>query len=174
MEEVSSSEAVIEMQEFSDSDDKTYEVPVQPPSAVLDGLNPVGFVSTNTGTVHLYPVVLPSPSPQEEEQSGAAWVNDHTLPKTVEEEHDPYIHTPPTGWSPPVMNIAHGSISIPLKEKIPSKLKEVCWVLHQGMQTENIIKRGIHRHVQTDTKKKIVRHIHIPGDLDMRVTNSVM
>ena len=62
VEEVSSSEAVIEMQEFSYSDDNTYEVPVPPPSAVLDGLNPVRFVSTstNTKTVHVHPVVLPS------------------------------------------------------------------------------------------------------------------
>ena len=140
MEEVSSSGSV--MQEFSDSDDNTYEVPVQPSSAVLDGLNPVGFVSTstNTETVHLHPVVLPSPSPQEEEQSGAVGANDQTLPKTVEEQHDPYPHIPPTGWLPPVMNIAPGSISIPLKEKISSKLKEGWWVLHQGMQTEKIIK----------------------------------
>ena len=29
------------------------------------------------------------------------------------------------------------------------------------MQTEKIIKRVINRHVQTDTKKKLVRHIHI-------------
>ena len=102
VEEVSSSVAVIEMQEFSDSDDNTYEVPVPPPSAVLDGMNPVGFVSTstNTETVHLHPVVLPSPSPQEEEQSGAVGVNDQTLPKTVEEEHDPYLHIPPKGWLP--------------------------------------------------------------------------
>ena len=66
VEEVSSFGAVIEMQEFSDSDDNTYEIPVPPPSAVLDGLNPVDFVSTstNTETVHLHPVVLPSPSPQ--------------------------------------------------------------------------------------------------------------
>ena len=88
------------MQEISDSDDNTYEVPVPPPSAVLDGLNPVGFVSTstNTETVHLHPVVLPSPSPQEEEQLGAVGVTDQTLPKTVEEEHDPYPHIPPKGW----------------------------------------------------------------------------
>ena len=99
VEEVSSSGAVIEMQEISDSDDNTYEVPVPPPSAVLDGLNPVGFVSTstNTETVHLHPVVLPSPSPQEEEQLGAVGVTDQTLPKTVEEEHDPYPHIPPKG-----------------------------------------------------------------------------
>ena len=127
VEEVSSSGAVIEMQEFVDSDDNTYEVPVPPPSAVLDGLNTVGFVSisTNTETVHLHPVVLPSPSPQEEEQSGAVGVNDQTFPKTVEEEHEPYPNIPPKGWLPPVMNIAPGSISIPLKEKISYKLKGV-------------------------------------------------
>ena len=45
-------------------------------------------------------------------------------------------HIPPKGWLPPVMNIVPGSISIPLKEKIPSKFKEGGWVLHQGMQTE--------------------------------------
>ena len=120
VEEVSSFGAVIEMQEFSDSDDNTYEVPVSPPSTVVDGLNPVGFVSTstNTETVHLHHVVLPSPFPQEEEQSGAVVVNDQTLHKTVEEKHDPYPHTPPKGWLPPVMNTAPGSISIPLKEKI--------------------------------------------------------
>ena len=130
VEEVSSSGAVIEMQEFSDSDDNTYVVPLPPPSAVVDGLNPVGFVSTstNTETVHLHAVVLPSSSPQEEEQSAAVGVNDQTLPKTVEEEHDPYPHIPPKGWLPPVINIAPGSISIPLKEKITSKLKEGCWV----------------------------------------------
>ena len=99
---------------------------------------PVGFVSTstNTETVYLHSVVLPSLSPQEEEQSGAVGVNDQTLPKTVEEEHDPYPHIPPKVWLPPVMNIVPGSICIPLKEKLPSKLKEGCWVLHQGMQTE--------------------------------------
>ena len=143
VEEVSSSGAVIEMQESSDSDDKTYEVPVPPP-AVLDGLNPVGFVSTssNTETVLLHPVVLPSLSPQEEEQSRAFGVNDQTLPKTVEEEHDPYPHIPPKGWLPPVMNIAPGSIGIPLKETIPSKLKEGCWVLHQVMQIKKNNKKN--------------------------------
>ena len=131
-----------------------------PPSAVVDSLSPVGFVSTstNTKTVHLHPVVLPSSSPQEEEQSVAVGVNDQTLPKTVEEEHDHYPHIPPKGWFPPVMNIAPGSI-------IPSKLKEGYWVLHQGMQIEKIIKRVIHRHVQADTKKKVVRHIHIQTDM---------
>ena len=63
------------------------------------------------------------------------------------------------------MNIAHGSISIPLKEKIPSKFKEGGWVLHQGMQTEKIIKTVIHRHVQSTTKKKQVRHIHVQTDI---------
>ena len=100
MEEVSSSGAVIEMQEFSDSDDNTYEVPVPPSSAVLDGLKPVGFVytSTNTETVHLYPVpfhhhLLKRRNNQE--------LNDQTLPKTVAEEHDPYPHIPPKGWLSP-------------------------------------------------------------------------
>ena len=102
VEEVSSSGAVIEMQEFPDLDENTYEVPMPPPSAVLDSLNPVGFVSTstNTETVHLHSVVLSSPSPQEEEQSGAVGVNDQTLPTTVEEERDPYPHIPPKGWLP--------------------------------------------------------------------------
>ena len=109
VEEVSSSGAVLEMQEFSDSDDNTYEVPVPPPSAVVDGLNPVDLMSTYTNideTVHLHPMVLPSLSPQEEEQSAAVGVNDQALPKTVEEDHDPYPHIPPKGWLPPVMNIA--------------------------------------------------------------------
>ena len=70
------------------------------------------------------------------------------------------------GLLPLVMNIAPGSISIPLKENIPSKLKEGCWVLHQGMQTEkNNKKRVIHRHVQTDTKKNLVRHIHVQTNM---------
>ena len=62
----------------------------------------------------------------------------------------------------PIINIAPGSISIPLKEKNPSKFIEGSWVLHQGMQTEKIIERVIHMHVQTaSTKKKLVRHIHV-------------
>ena len=64
------------------------------------------------------------------------------------------------------MNIAPGSISRPTKEKIPSKFLEGGWVLHQGMQTEKIIKRVIHRNVQTaSTKKKIIRHIHVQTDM---------
>ena len=39
-------------------------------------------------------------------------------------------------------------------------------MLHQGMQTEKIIKRVIHRSVQTAcTKKKIIRHIHVQTDM---------
>ena len=76
--------------------------------------------------MHLHPVVLPSPSPQEEEQSGAVGVNDQTVPKTVEEGHGPYPHIPPKGWLPPIMNIAPGSISISLKENIPSKCHIHC------------------------------------------------
>ena len=83
---------------------------------------PVSFQSapTNNDTVHLHPVsavVLPSSSL--EEQQGAVGGNDQTLPKTVEGELDPYHNIPPKGWLPPVMNIASGSISIPLKEKNP-------------------------------------------------------
>ena len=75
---------------------------------------------------------------------------------------DPYPGIPPKGWLPPIMNIAPGSISRPTKEKIPSKFLEDGWVLHQGMETEKIIKRVIHRNVQTaSTKKKIIRHIHV-------------
>ena len=81
---------------------------------------PVSFVHapTNSETVHLHPVsavVLPSSSL--EEQQGAVGGNEQTLPKTVEGELDPYPNIPPEGWLPPVMNIAPGSISIPLKEK---------------------------------------------------------
>ena len=43
VEEVSSSGAVIEMQEFSDSDDNTYEVPVPPSSAVFGWFEPCWF-----------------------------------------------------------------------------------------------------------------------------------
>ena len=70
---------------------------------------------------------------------------------------DPYPDIPAKGWLPPIMNIAPGSIIRPTKEKNPSKFLEGGWVLHQGMQTENIIKRVIHRNVQTaSTKKKII------------------
>ena len=117
------------------------------------------------------------PSSSLEKQQGAVGRNEQTLPKTVEGELDPYPNIPPKGWFPPVMNIVPGSISIPLKEKNPSKFKESGWVLHQGMQTEKIIKTVIHRHVQFATKKKQVRHIHVQtyllqGDLDMHVTKS--
>ena len=76
---------------------------------------------------------------------------------------DPYPDIPPKGWLP-------GSISRPTKEKIPSKFLEGGWVLHQGMQTEKIIKRVIHRNVQTvSTKKKIIRHIHVQTDMPSSV-----
>ena len=82
-----------------------------------------------------------------------------------EGELDPYPNIPPKGWLPPVMNIVPGSISIPLKEKIPSKFKESCWILHQGIQTEKIIKTVIHRHIHSATKKKQIRHIHVQTDI---------
>ena len=143
VQEVSSSgDAVIEIQEFLDTDDNPYEVPIPSFPTVMSSVNsnaPISFVpaSTNNETVHLHPVsavVLPSTSL--EEQQGAVGGNEHTLPKTVEGELDPYPYISPKSWLPPVMNIAPGSISIPLKEKIPSKFKEGGWVLHQGMQTE--------------------------------------
>ena len=116
VEEVSFYGAVIEIQEFFDIDENTYEVPMSPPID-MDSVKPaapVGFVSTspNIENVHLHPVscaVLPA-----EKQQGR---NDQTLPKTVEEEHDPYPNIPFKGWLPPVINIASGSINIPLKEK---------------------------------------------------------
>ena len=153
VEEVSSSGggAVIEMHEFSDTDDSTCEVPMPPSSSVMGSAH-VSFVSapTNNDTVH--PVstdVFP------EQQQGAVGGNDHTMSKSVPADFDPYPNIPPKGWLPPIMNIAPGSISIPQKEKIPSKFIEGGWVLHQGMQTEKIIKRVIHRHIQTaNTKKK--------------------
>ena len=40
--------------------------------------------------------------------------------------------------------------------------------MHQGMQTEKIIKTVIHRHVQSATKKKQVRHIHVQTDIPTR------
>ena len=103
VEEVSSSGAVIEMQKFSDSDDNLYEVPMPPPLAVMDSLNPtapVDFVSASThnDTVQHQPIVLPS-SPQEEQQEGAEGGNDQTLPKTVEGELD---IPPPQGWLPSI------------------------------------------------------------------------
>ena len=97
VEEVSSSGAVIEMQEFSDSDDNPYEVPMPPPLTVMASVNPTDFVSastTNNDTVQHQ-----SSSPHEEQQEGAEGGNDQTLPKTVEEEID---ITPPQGWLPPL------------------------------------------------------------------------
>ena len=76
VEEVSSSGAVIEMQEFSDSDDNPYEVPMSPLLTVMASVNPtapVNFVSastTNNDTVQHQSIVLPS-SPHEEQQEGA-------------------------------------------------------------------------------------------------------
>ena len=69
VEEVSSSGAVIDMQEFSDSDDNPYEVPMPPPLTGMASVNPtapVDFVSASThnDTVQHQPIVLPS-SPQE-------------------------------------------------------------------------------------------------------------
>ena len=119
------------MQEFSDMDDNPYEVPIPSSPTVMSSVNPnapVSFVSapTNNGTVYLHPisaVVLPSSSL--EEQQGAVGGNDQTLPKTVEGELDPNPNIPPKGWLPPVMNIAPGRISIPLKEKILPNSKRV-------------------------------------------------
>ena len=124
VQEVSSSGgAVIEMQEFSDTDENPYEVPIPSSPTVISSVNPnapVSFVPapTNNKTVHLHPVsavVLPSFSLGE--QQGAVGGNEQTLPKTVEGELDSYPNIPSKGWLPPVMNIAPGSISIPLKEK---------------------------------------------------------
>ena len=112
------------MQEFSHTEENTYEVP------------------------------MPS--------SSSSIVMGSIKPSTL----DPYPDIPPKGWLPPIMNIAPGSISRPTKERIPSKFLEGGWVLHQGMQTEKIIKRVIHRNVQTaSTKKKIIRHIHVQTDM---------
>ena len=138
VEEVSSfgGGAVIEMQEFSDIDDSTYEVPMPPSSSVIGSANlsaPVSFVSapTNNDTVHpVSTVVLP------EQQQGAVGGNDYTLSKSVPADFDPYPNISAKGWLPPIMNIAPESISSPLKEKNPFKFIEVGWVLHQGMQTE--------------------------------------
>ena len=61
-----------------------------------------------------------------------------------------------------------GGAVIEMQEKIPSKFLEGGWVLHQGMQTEKIIKIVIHRNVQTaSTKKKIIRHIHVQTDMPL-------
>ena len=100
VEEVSSSGAVIEMQEFSDSDDNPYEVPMPPPLTVMASVNPTDFVSastTNNDTVQHQSIVLPS-SPHEEQHKGAEGGNDQTLPKTVEGE----IDITPQGWLPPI------------------------------------------------------------------------
>ena len=97
VEEVSSSGAVIEMQEFSDSDDNPYEVLMPPPLTVMASVNPTDFVSastTNNDTVQHQ-----SSSPHEEQQEGAEGGNDQTFPKTVEGEID---ITPPQGWLPPL------------------------------------------------------------------------
>ena len=137
-----------------------------PFSSVMGSANlsaPVSFVSapTNNDTVHpVSTVVLP------EQQQGAVGGNDHTMSKSVPADFDSYPNIPAKGWLPPIMNIAPGSINIPLKEKIQSKFIEGGWVLHQGMQTEKIIKRVIHRHIQTaSTKKKLVRHIHVQTNM---------
>ena len=101
VEEVSSSGAVIEMQEFSDSDDNPYEVPMPPPLTVMASVNPTDFVSastTNNDTAQHQSIVLPS-SPHEEQQEGDEGGNDQTLPKTVEGEID---ITPPQGWLSPI------------------------------------------------------------------------
>ena len=115
VEEVSSSEgSVIEMQEFSHTEENTYEVPIPSSSSIVMG-------GANPSTLNPYPDI------------------------------------PPKGWLPTIMNIAPGSISRPTKEKILSKFLEGGWVLHQGMQTEKIIKRVIHRNVHTvSTKKNII------------------
>ena len=93
VEEVSSSGAVIEMQEFSDSDDNPYEVPMPPPLTVMASVNPTDFVSDSTTNNDQ------SSSPHEEQQEGAEEGNDQTLPKTVEGEID---ITPPQGLLPPL------------------------------------------------------------------------
>ena len=100
VEEVSSSGggAVIEMHEFSDTDDSTYEVPMPPSSSVMGSANlsaPVSFVSapTNNDTVHpVSTVVLP------EQQQGAVGGNDHTMSKSVPADFDPYPNIPAKGW----------------------------------------------------------------------------
>ena len=104
VQEVSSSGgAVIEMQEFSDTDDNPYEVPIPSSPTLMSSVNPnapVSFVPapTDNETVPLHPisaVVLPSSSL--EEQQGAVGGNEQTLPKTVEGELDPYPSIPPKG-----------------------------------------------------------------------------
>ena len=105
------------MHEFSDTDDSTYEVPRPPSSSVMGSANlsaPVSFVSapTNNDTVHPVSTVVLS-----EQQQGAFGGNDLTMSKPVPADFDPYPNIPAKGWLPPIMNIAPGSISIPLKEK---------------------------------------------------------
>ena len=82
------------MQEFSDSDDNPYEVPVPPPLTVMASVNPTDFVSastTNNDTVQHQ-----SSSPHQEQQEGAEGGNDQTLPKTVEGEIDITVITDPS------------------------------------------------------------------------------
>ena len=124
VEEVSSSGAVIEIQEFSDSDDNPYEVPMPLPLTVMASVNPTAPVifvsaSTHNDNVQHQPIVLPS-SPQEEQQEGAEGGNDQTLPRTVEEE----IDISPQGWLP--------CISRPTQEKYHTisrrvwSIKKIC------------------------------------------------
>ena len=120
----------IEVQEISDTDDNPYEVPIPSYPTIMSSVNPnapVSFVPapTNNETMHLHPVsavVLPSSSLEEQ---GAVGGNERTLPKTVEGYLDSYSNIPSKGWLPPVMNIAPGSISIPLKEKLLPNSKRV-------------------------------------------------
>ena len=101
VQEVSSSGgAVIKMQEFSDTDDNPYEVPIPSFSTVMSSVNPnapVSFVSasTNNETVHLHASAVVLPSSSLEEQQEAVGGNDQTLPKTVEGELDPYLTSLP-------------------------------------------------------------------------------
>ena len=91
------------MQEFSDTDDNPYEVPIPSSPTVMSSVNsnaPVSFVPapTNDETMHLHPVsvvVLPSSSP--EEQQGAVRGDEQTLSKTVEGELDSYPNIPSKG-----------------------------------------------------------------------------
>ena len=95
VEEVSSSWAVIEMQEFPDSDDNPYEVPMPPPLTVMASVTYfVSASTTNNDTVQHQ-----SSSPHDEQQEGAEGGNDQTLPKTVEGEID---ITPSQSWLPPL------------------------------------------------------------------------
>ena len=75
------------MQEFSDRDDKPYDLPSPSSPTVMSSVIPIAPVSfvpapTNNRTVHLHPVsavVLPSSSL--EQQQGVVRGNDQTLPK---------------------------------------------------------------------------------------------